>query len=208
MFADHVLMCFEGTPIVIAILLIFSFLVSASAQTQPRTVTEFYLSLPGSINGIEGTQDSDIPGFESDFFFYANERNESSAAIRAYRKSLIKIEDVKNGYLRVESHEWKGWAEVALFKKADGSYVVAISQVACTASCRGGVIFATYRSGHWKDVTKEVFPHSSQQQSYYQLPRVGTSIVLVCGDKTSKSCLFGVELAEFQWNKERFVAPQ
>jgi hypothetical protein len=180
---------------------------AAAAQTQTKTVTEFYLALPGSINGIEGTQDSDIPGFENDFFFYTNERNESTAAIRAYRKSLIKIEDITNGYLRLEAHEWKGWAEIALFKKADGSYVVAISQVACTASCRGGVIFATYRSGHWKDVTKQLLPHSSQQHGYYQLPRVGTSIVLVCGDKTSKSCLFGVELAEFQWNKERFVAP-
>jgi hypothetical protein len=170
-------------------------------------VTEFYLALPGGIYGIEGTQDSDIPGFENDFFFYANERNESRAAIRRYRRSLIKIEDLKNGYLRLESNEWKGWAEVALFKKADGSYLVAISQVTCEPWCRGGLVFATYKSGHWKDATKQVFPGSSQQHGYYKLPRVGTSIVLICGDKSSKNCLFGVELAEFQWNKEKFVTP-
>src|SRR5689334_3779720 len=75
--------------------------VSAAAQTQPRTVTEFYLALPGGIYGIEGTQDSDTPGFENDFFFYANERNESRAAIRTYRRSLIKTADIKNGYLRL-----------------------------------------------------------------------------------------------------------
>ena len=191
----------------ITILLTFVLVVSATGQPQPRTVTEFYLALPGGIYGIQGTQDSEIPGFENDFFFYANERNESTSAIRTYRKSLIKIEDIKNGYLRLESKDWKGWAEVATFKKADGSYVVAISQTACDPSCSGGVIFATYKNDHWKSVTQQVFPGSSQQHGYYKLPRVGTSIVLVCGDKTSKSCLFGVELAEFQWNKEKFVAP-
>jgi len=192
---------------VITILLTFVLVVSATGQPQPRTVTEFYLALPGGIYGIQGTQDSEIPGFENDFFFYANERNESTSAIRTYRKSLIKIEDIKNGYLRLESKDWKGWAEVATFKKADGSYVVAISQTTCEPSCRGGVIFATYKSGHWKNVTKQVFPHSSPQQGYYQLPRVGTSIVLICGDKRSESCVFGGELAEFQWNKEKFVPP-
>ena len=191
----------------IATVLTFIVGVSAAAQTQPRTVTDFYLALPGGIYGIEGTQDSDTPGFENDFFFYANERNESRAAIRTYRRSLIKTADIKNGYLRLESNDWKGWAEVALFKKADASYVVGISQVACEASCSGGVIFATYRYGHWKDVTKQVFLGSSQQHGYFKLPRVGTSIVLICGDKTNKGCLFGVELAEFQWNGEKFIPP-
>ena len=179
--------------------------VCAFGQTQPKTVTEFYLALPGGINGIEGTSDSEVPGFADDFFFYDNERNESRASILKYRKSLIKIEDLKNGYLRLESSKWQGWVEIALFKKADGSYVVAISQVACGQGCSGGVIFATYKSGHWKNITREVFPHSSQ--GYYRLPRIGTSIVLICGDKSDKQCHFGEELAEFQWNKEKFVAP-
>src|ERR1043165_9604012 len=72
--------------------------VCALGQTQPKTVTEFYLALPGGINGIEGISDSEVPGFADDFFFYDNERNESRASILKYRKSLIKIEDLKNGY--------------------------------------------------------------------------------------------------------------
>jgi hypothetical protein len=199
--------CLVSKSLLITIVLIFIFVVPAVGQPQQRTVTEFYLALPGSINGIEGTQDLNIPGFENDFFFYANERNESRTAIRTYRRTLIKIEDIKNGYLRIESNEWKGWAEIAIFKKTDGTYVVAISQVTCAASCRGGVIFATHKSGRWENVTKQVFPHSEQREKYYQLPREGTSIVLICGDKSSKSCVFGGELAEFQWNKEKFVAP-
>ncbi len=192
--------------VLIGFLLEFPFVVCAVGQTQPRTVTEFYLALPGGIYGIEGTQDAEIPGFEDDFFFYSNERNESRSAILKYRKSLIKVEDIKNGYLRLESNEWKGWVEIALFKKADGSYVVAISQVACGPACSGGVIFATYKTGHWKNVTKQVFPRSLPRASYYQLPRVGTSIVLVCGDDSGKSCHAGDKLTEFQWNKEKFIA--
>jgi len=193
--------CFETNSIVITILLTLILGVSATGQTLPRNVTDFYLALPGGINGIPGTQDSELPGFENDFFFYANERNESRASILNYRKSLIKIEDIKNGYLRLESKDWKGWVEIALFKKADGSYVVAISQTGCEPTCRGGVMFATYEKGRWKNVTKQVFPHSSQQRGYYQLPRVGTSIDLICGDKR---CSPGEKLAEFHWNKGRF----
>ena len=84
---------------------------------------------------MEGTQDNEVFGFEDDFLFYSNERNESPSAILRYRKSLIKIEDIKNGYLRLESNEWKGWTEVALFKKADGSSLVGISQVECKPGC-------------------------------------------------------------------------
>ena len=191
----------------IDILLLCSLVVCLLRQAHPTTVTDFYLALPGGVNGIQGSQDAELPGFENDFFFYSNERNQSRDAIRKYRKSVIKIEDVKNGYLRLESNDWKGYAEIAIFKRTDGTYVVAISQVACAAFCRGGVIFATYKSGRWENVTKQVFPHSEQSENYYQLPREGTSIVLICGDKSSKSCVFGGELAEFQWNKEKFVEP-
>src|SRR6185369_11743797 len=131
--------------IAMQIFILHLLVVCAFGQTQPKTVTEFYLALPGGINGIEGTSDSDVPGFEDDFFFYDNERNESRAAILKYRKSLIKTEDLKNGYLRLESSKWQGWVEIALFKKADGSYVVAISQVVCRQGCSGGVIFATFK---------------------------------------------------------------
>ena len=186
----------------ISLPLVFSVVVCTLGQTPPKTVTEFYLKLPGSINGIEGTQDNEVFGFEDDFLFYSNERNESPSAILRYRKSLIKIEDIKNGYLRLESNEWKGWTEVALFKKADGSSLVAISQVECKPGCSGGLIFSLYTKGHWNNVTRQVFPESSSLHGYYTLPRVGTSIALVCGDD---NCRHGEKLAEYQWNKEEFI---
>ena len=190
--------------VAITILPAFISVVCVFGQTPPKTVTEFYLALPGGIHGIAGTRDSDIPGFEDDFLFYSNQRNEAKSSILQYRKSLIKIEDIKNGYLRLESSEWKGWVEIALFKKGEGSYLVAISQVTCGPGCSGGVIFSTYKSGNWKNVTNQVFPGSSQR-GYYKLPRFGTTIALVCGDDGGERCHDGEKLAEFQWNKEKFI---
>lgn len=175
------------------------------AQIKPRTVTDYYLLLPSGINGIEGTQDSQIPGFEDDFFFYANEKNESQAAIRKYRRSLIKIEDIKNGYLRLEDKGWDGWVEIAHFKKLDGSNVVAILQVGCGPGCKGGLLFATYKDGKWKNVTKQVFPYDVQNENYYRLPRTGTIIELICGDDVNKTCRNGTALGRFQWNREKFT---
>ena len=184
----------------VSLVLVMSVAVWVFGQIPPRTVTEFYLTLPSSINGIEGTQDAEIRGFEDDFFFYSNERNESDASIHRYRKSLIKVEDIKNGYLRLESSDWKGWVEVALFKKADGSNLVAISQVRCSPTCTGGILLTTYKNGRSRNVTAQVFPDSSAAAGYYKLPRVGTSISLVCD-----SCSQGNRSTEFQWNKERFI---
>ena len=173
------------------------------AQKEPKTVTEFYLALPGGIYGIEGIQDTDIRGFEDDFLFYSNERNESQSAIRKYRRSLIKVEDIKNGYLRLESAEWEGRVELALFKKADGTYLFAVSQVSCGPGCSGGMLFLTYKGGKWKNVTKQVFPYTFTE-NYFKLPHIGTAIELVCGADGNESCRGGTTLSEFQWDGEKF----
>jgi hypothetical protein len=187
-------------------LCIFLLLGFGLAQTKPTTVTDYYLALPGGVYGIKGTQDSEIHGFEDDFLFYSNERNESQLAIRKYRRSLIKIEDIKNGYLRLESSKWEGWVEVALFKKADGNYLIAISQVECGPGCGGDLLFLTYNKGTWANVTKRVFPsNSSSDEGYFKLPRVGTTIELICGDGSNKTCRNGNALDKFQWNGEDFT---
>ena len=193
-----------GKTLVLSLCIFFLFRPDL-AQINLTTVTDYYLSLPGGIYGIEGTQDSEIPGFEDDFFFYANERNESQSAIRKYRKSIIKIEDLKNGYLRLEGKGWDGWVEIALFKKSDESYVVAISQVGCGPGSKGGLLFATYKNSKWKNVTKQVFPYEVQTENYYKLPRTGTTIELICGDDSNKTCRNGTALGKFKWNREKFI---
>lgn len=76
------------------------------------------------------------------------------------RKKNIKIEDIKNGYLRIESVDWEGYGEVALFKKSDGSYLIGQTEVGCGPACTGNVEFWTYKAGTWTNVTKQVFTFS------------------------------------------------
>ena len=188
-----------------AVLFLFVFSVLAAAQTRPKTVTEFYLALPTSFNVVKNLEQSP---FRDGFFFndfYSNERNTSGAEIMKFRKSLIKIQDVQNGYMRLEG-TWEGWVEIALFKKADGEYLVALSQVACGPGCQGDVMFLTYKKGVWTNVTKQVFPSSpSSDRGYFKFPRVGTTIDLICGDDGGEDCKDGSKLAEFKWNKTTFV---
>ena len=174
--------CRKANNLCSVAMVVVIFSVSVFAQTTPKTVIDFYLALPGSINGVAGAA-STVRGFEDDFIFYSNERNESRSAITKYRKSLIKIEDIKNGYLRLEDRGWEGWMEIALFKARDGSNIVAISQVGCGPGCSGGVLFLEYKREKWINVTREIFRAAPfSDNGYFKLPREGTTIQLLCGD--------------------------
>jgi hypothetical protein len=190
-----------------AILFLSVFLTSTFAQKQPKTVTDFYMALPTSFNIVKNLDESP---FRDGFFFgefYENGRNTSQAAITKHRKSLIEIEDIKNGYLRLKPKESEGWEEIALFKKADGEYLVAISQVECGPGCSGDLMFLAYNKGIWTNVTKQIFPsNSSSDQGYFKLPRVGTTIALIDGeDVGSAKTEDEMKKAEFKWNKVKFV---
>ena len=73
--------------------------------------------------------------------------------------------------------------EVALFKKADGTYIVALSQVECGPGCVGDLIFLNFNHGTWTNVTKQIFPaNPSSDEGYFKLPQVGTTIALIGGE--------------------------
>jgi hypothetical protein len=194
---------------VILVLLIFS--AAAWAQSSPKTVTDFYLALPSGIYGIDGLPELSDSYFGDDFYFYANARNQSEEAIRQDRKSYIKTEDIKNGYLKLEAEAWDGSAEIALFKKTDETYLVAITQSRYLGpGTAGAVIFVSYHKGKWTDVTKSVFSgRPFSDIGYFKLPRVGTTVELVCGDErgdeSKPDCQTGKTLAEYKWDKTRFV---
>lgn len=128
-----------------------------------------------------------------------------------HRRSLIKTEDVANGYLKLEGM-WEGWVEIAIFKKADGTYLVAVSQVGCGPGCEGGLMFLSHNKGRWTDVTDEVFPADPfSADGYFQLPRTGTTIRLLCGadneglDLEPGECRGESVLGTFKWDRNRFI---
>jgi hypothetical protein len=179
-----------------------------SVFAQPKTVTDFYLAMPNDAysTNIEGKKIT------------------NKAALIKYRKSLIKIEDTQNGYLKLEG-AWEGWAEIALFKRKDGSYLIAETSVGCGPGCDGGVKFSTYQTAKWTDVTKQFAPKVTNQMAfegfrknggvneeinsgedlsfYYLLPRIGRTLQIVCNECSNDADDF--VLLEYEWNGEKFV---
>lgn len=191
----------------IIILFVLMFAFASFLFAQPKTVTDYFLAMPAGIYSVD------------------NEGNEikNKSKLISFRKSLIKIEDIKNGYLRLEG-VWEGWAEIVLFKKTDGSYVIAHAESGCGPGCGGFVDFYTYSAGKWKEVTKQVFPHISQKAAmrmfnlkkkksdepadenfmfYYLLPRVGRTLEVACNVCTEDGEDF--VFMEFDWNGTRFI---
>jgi hypothetical protein len=170
---------------------------STFAFAQPKTVTDFYLAMPSNL--------------------YNFTQIKNKAALMKYRKKNIKVEDIKNGYLRIESNDLEGRGEIALFKKTDGSYIVGQTEVGCGPICGGGVEFWTYKAGKWTNVTKQVFTFSdadlnkifasrnveeSDRTAFFELPREGKTMTLKCDDCDPNGD--GV-LAKFEWNGMKFV---
>jgi hypothetical protein len=181
------------------------------AFAQPKTVTDYYLAMPDNVysSGVDGAK---IKG---------------KAAIAKFRKSLIKIEDIKNGYLKIEG-TWEGWAEIVLFKKTDGSYIIGQAESGCGPACDGFVKFWTYKAGKWTDATKSVFTEptgkavakqfnatkgeideaadESGMPFYYNLPREGKIMKVACNE--CSEVIDGAEdftIFQYEWNGAKFV---
>lgn len=170
----------------------------------PRTVTEFYLALPESMSEIAGMDRSDPLYFESGFIF-GSRSHRSVAARNKYLRSLIRVEDIRNGYLKLKG-PWEGWAEVALFRNADRSYIVCVSQVGCGPSCEGEIIFLTLDNRRWTNVTASVFPFDPNSAiGYFKLPRTGARIDLICGDESDETCKLGTRLRSYRWDRKTFM---
>lgn len=187
---------------VIALMAIFS----AVAAAQPKTVTDYFLAMPA------GVYDSTMEG-----------KKVKGKALTDLRRGMIKIEDVKNGYLRLEG-PWEGWAEIALFELNSGGYLIAEANSGCGPACEGSLRFWTYRAGRWTDVSKNYpfeftaddamkgflarggkseFGDDEEIPTYFLLPREGRTIKVacnMCNDAEGDFVIF-----EYEWNGAKFV---
>jgi len=190
------------------ILLAILVLSATASMAQLKTITDYLLAMPNA----------------------AYSRDASGAVIKgkakadAYRRSLIKIEDVKNGYLRLEG-PWEGWAEIALFRKSGGGYIVGHAESGCGPACSGSVKFWSVNGSKWTNITKSVFKELSAGDAarlfnrkkaaevdaatargfafYYLLPRNGRTVNAACNE-CSGSGGNDFMIAEWEFNGARF----
>lgn len=86
--------------------------------------------------------------------------------------------DVKNGFISYKASDNPEEFEFAIFRKADGKYLVAFSVPYDPYYPEGdsALLFLTYDNGRWADVTKAMLPRPFNKRLTYRLPRQGTKI--------------------------------
>ena len=152
----------------------FIFIVSnVTGKKNPSTVVDYFLLLPDKYIGL-----GKLPASE--------------------RLKMIKIKDIRNGWLKCSQMAWEGWLEMAIFRKPNKTYMTGIAVANCGPVCSQDIYFLEYRSKKWVDVTSNVFKKLSNSEiqkrykkvfgsSYgedeipvlYEIPRHGTTLWVV-----------------------------
>lgn len=125
---------------------------------EPKTVMDFFALLPEKYFTLEGCVREDD--------------KDCSKARAEYLKNYKEIEDIPNGYFKGGCDGGQRCIEMALFKRPDDSYVVA---VATFGEMLDENHFLDYDNGKWKDISVEIVPEFSTDKRY-EIPRNGTTV--------------------------------
>jgi hypothetical protein len=173
----------------LAIVLVFVSAVMAAAQArQPRTVREFFMALPGRYFGIECCIDKD-----------------ARKAKERYLKQYLTVEDTANGYMSASGDAAQDGFVMALFKRADGTYLIGLYTYG-----EGGVedtpwtIFLNYKGGKFTDVSRSVVPQYKKEKFVYELPRNGTTVEVFAKDESGEDWNKGKKVHDLVWEKGVF----
>jgi hypothetical protein len=177
----------KGRVLFLAFLaVVFAF--SAGAQTkQPRTVREFFNILPQRYFALEGCS--------------ANPTKQNcDKARREYIDSFLEVEDTANGYWKSGCDGAQSCLTMALFKRPNGTYIVALK-----TEFEMGVdnYFLEYKTGKWFNLSRDVIPEFSAD-NIYELPRTGTTIEVYKKDKSSEISERGEKLYDLVWKNGKF----
>ncbi|MCY7377008.1 MAG: hypothetical protein LH472_13700 [Pyrinomonadaceae bacterium] len=132
---------------------------TAESQTkQPKTVRDFFNLLPQKYFTLEGCEP-------------AKDKN-CDKARREYVKTFLETEDTANGYWKSGCDGGQSCLRMALFKRPDASYVVAVHTLHEADEVN---YFLEYKNRKWSDISAQVVPEFSDQ-NIYDLPQKGTTV--------------------------------
>lgn len=114
---------------------------SSIAQSKPMTILDYYLALPQKylkhVGGISAPA----------------------------RNASLFVSDVENGYLQARQPNGEIYSSLALFKRPDGSDLIAVENRDCeNGGCTEEFYLLTYRNGEWVDVTNKMLPAISDEE--------------------------------------------
>lgn len=162
------------------------------AQTKsPKTVREFFNLLPQKYFLLEGCEPS-------------TDKN-CDKARQEYIKTYLETEDTANGYWKSGCDGAQSCLEMAIFKRPDNSYVVALMT---TAEVQEDNYFLEYKNGNWSDIAAAAVPEFSRK-NYYILPRKGTTVEVYARKVIEKGDDYevterGAKLYDLIWKDGKF----
>ncbi|MBS1792566.1 MAG: hypothetical protein JSS81_01860 [Acidobacteria bacterium] len=169
------------------ILLICLSALAAGAQTgQPRTVREFFNLLPQKYFALEGCEP-------------AKDRN-CEKARREYVENYLEVEDKSNGYWKSGCDGAQSCLTMALFKRPDRTYIVALKVENEDLSTN---YFLEYKNGRWTDIGAQSVPKFSRN-NIYELPREGTTVEVFARNKSDAAEEKGEKLYDLVWKNGKF----
>jgi hypothetical protein len=183
----------------LGVVILFLFTGSSSAQTladrHSKSILDYYLLLPHK------------------YLSYLTTDSQQA------REAAIQVKNLDGGFLKSGIVTDEVSTTLALFKRSDGSNLIAVENRSCPAMCASNLNLLTYANDQWVDVTYDVLPAidgsaveaslqkqylsrpddpSRQSQLIYNLRKGGESIEV-------NEHWSGMVLGEFDWANDAFT---
>ena len=180
----------------VLILVTGSTLAQVADDRRPKSILDYYFLLPHKYLGYL-TADS-----------------------RSAREAAIRIQDLEGGFLKAGLETDEISTSLALFRKSDGSDVIAVENRSCpTGCCTSSLNLLSYDNDQWTDVTQDLLPaidgnkiQALLQQQYMCIsnqllrqPRLIYSLRKNRGSIELNEHFTGMLLGEFEWANDAFV---
>jgi hypothetical protein len=158
----------------------------------PRTVRDHFALLPDEYFLLEGCERASDPNCDR--------------ARAEYLKTFLEVEDVRNGYLKAGCDGAQSCLTMALFKRPDSTYLVAVNT---THEMMDDYHFLEYSGGTWRDVSAGVVPEYDRRKMY-ELPRYGTTVRVFAKKIVEETDDYMISskgrfLYDLDWRDGRFV---
>ncbi len=141
--------------------------------------------VPGIVTITTAAAQSSQPKTVGDFLLLVPERYMIGYDLR-FREELLRGEhrgvvvDIPNGYISYDASDNPSGFEFAIFRKSNGSYIVAYNTTGDDFNWKPGdaasLRLLSYEGGRWRDASRLLLPVALDGNLVYALPRTGRNI--------------------------------
>jgi hypothetical protein len=128
-----------------------------AAPSEPKTAREFFMNLPTDYLKVEG-----------------------DARAKMISEKAVEPDHL---YFTAPVEGMEGWGELKVFKKSDGTPVIAMVVNGCVdGQCMGQPLFLAYENGQYRDISEETAPSLDNAAIVAELRKAGADVPADAGE--------------------------